>query len=191
MSQERDQHVQRAMLMHLLGRCGARLCRVAIRLNICIAIQELHTFSRPAWVDSLSGGKNTKIFPTECHCPIQPPTYGREHWETALSCSVLQSPVRHPPNIPGSVIFLLWCLYLLTLDIVPECMSYRIICCPGGPEMPTNKAAPRVGDMVQHGVDLEKDLMCPRLMVNLSIRHHQTSPQRVLVSLDVWVRGSL
>lgn len=64
------------MLAHLLG-VWQWAVRMAIQVEVHIAVPERHTFSRPAWVDSLSGGKETKTFPTECCCPIQPPANGK------------------------------------------------------------------------------------------------------------------
>lgn len=110
-------------------------------------------FSRPTWVDSPCGSKDTEIVPTECHCQIQPPVCGREtgrqHCPVLCSSGASSSQAR----LCG-----LWCLYILTLDIVPKCMPYCIFCHPGGPEMPPSKTVPKVGDPVQHELDLRKIL---------------------------------
>lgn len=83
-----------------------------------------------------------------------------EHWETALSCPVLCSGPQWGIPLTSQAMWTLVSIHPHT-GYFPECVPYCIFCHPGGPEVPPSKTVPKVGDLGQHGLDLEKDPVCP------------------------------
>lgn len=143
------------MLLHLLG-------GVVLGSSVGPSCCNTGAFSRSPWVGSLSGGEDTKLVPTECHCPIQPPACGRRTLgdSIVLSCPVLCSGPQWGIPLTSQAMWTLVSIHPHTGHF-PECVPYCIFCHPGGPEVPPSKTVPKVGDLGQHGLDLEKDPVCP------------------------------